>query len=179
MVDAITTSPHEIARIIDGLDPAMIVVTVRSDDARSGCLVGFHSQCSIDPLRYAVWISKANHSFRVALAADVFVLHLLDAEEHPVAAFFGAVTGDEVDKFAHCAWHEGTDGALLLDDCATRVVARPVSFSDGGGDHVCFVVEPFEAHTAHAALEPLHFTEIRDLDAGHPPSDPPNLGPDA
>ena len=43
--------------IVAGLDAAMVVVTVAVGDERDGCLVGFHSQSSIDPRRYVVWLS--------------------------------------------------------------------------------------------------------------------------
>ena len=41
-------------------------------------MVGFHSQCSVDPGRFAVWLSKANHTYGVALRAEVFAVHFLD-----------------------------------------------------------------------------------------------------
>jgi flavin reductase (DIM6/NTAB) family NADH-FMN oxidoreductase RutF len=165
----------EVARLLGTLDPAMLVVTMRAGTERSGCLVGFHAQCSIDPLQYAVWISKANHSFRLALAADVFALHLLDEGDHALATLFGETTGDRVDKFACCEWHEGTDGAPLLDACATRLLARPVGFYDEGGDHVAFVVEPFEIDAPRTRFRPLRYSTVADLEAGHPQSDPPNV----
>jgi flavin reductase (DIM6/NTAB) family NADH-FMN oxidoreductase RutF len=166
----------DVSSVLTRLDPAMLVVTMRAGDERSGCLVGFHAQCSIDPLQYTVWISKANHSFRLALAADVFVLHLLDDGDRALATLFGETTGDEVDKFTRCNWHEGTDGAPILDDCATRVLARPIAFHESGGDHVAFVLEPFETQAPSTRLRPLRFSAIEDLDAGHPTSDPPNVG---
>jgi flavin reductase (DIM6/NTAB) family NADH-FMN oxidoreductase RutF len=165
----------DVSRALARLDPAMLVVTMRAGDERSGCLVGFHAQCSIDPLQYAVWISKANHSFRVAVAAEVFVLHLLDEGDRAIATLFGEMTGDEVDKFARCNWHDGSDGAPLLDNCTTRVLARPAGFHDAGGDHVGFVLEPFETHAPSTRLRPLRYSMIADLEAGHPPSDPTNV----
>ena len=165
----------DVARVLGRLDPAMLVVTMRAGAERSGCLVGFHAQCSIDPLQYEVWISKANHSFRLALAAEVFVLHLLDEGDRALATLFGETTGDAIDKFSRCTWHEGTDGAPVLDECATRVLARPVGFHDEGGDHVGFVLEPFEVDTPSKRLRPLRYSAIADLEAGHPPSDPTNV----
>ncbi|HEU4840852.1 MAG TPA: flavin reductase, partial [Ilumatobacteraceae bacterium] len=82
------------------VDPAMVVVTVAHDGRRAGCLVGFHSQCSIEPLRYAVWLSKANHTYRVALLADWLGVHFLTADDHDLAERFGGATGDDTDKFA-------------------------------------------------------------------------------
>jgi flavin reductase (DIM6/NTAB) family NADH-FMN oxidoreductase RutF len=161
--------------VLSRLDPAMLVVTVRAGDERSGCLVGFHAQSSIDPLRYEVRISKANHTFRVALAADVFTLHLLGEGDRALATLFGETTGDEIDKFARCAWREGTGGAPLLDDCATRVLARPVGYHDDGGDHVGFVVEPFEVHAPDPPWRPLRYSTVAELDAGHAATEPPNV----
>ncbi|MDH6580477.1 flavin reductase [Kitasatospora sp. MAP5-34] len=61
------------------LDYPVLVVTAAADGARAGCLVGFGSQCSIDPPRFTVWLSKANRTFRVAKRAEFPVVHLLPA----------------------------------------------------------------------------------------------------
>ena len=50
-------------------------------DYRAGCLVGFHSQSSIDPRQYAVWLSKANHTYPVALRSELFAVHFLTARQ--------------------------------------------------------------------------------------------------
>src|SRR4051794_33922452 len=63
--------------LIARLDPAMAIVTAVSDNERGGCLIGFYAQCSIDPPRYVVWLSKANHTFRVGLHARHFAVHFL------------------------------------------------------------------------------------------------------
>ena len=65
------------------LDPALVVITAADGAERAGCLVGFHSQCSIGPDRYAVWLSKANHTYRVGMLAEVFAVHFLGAEDRP------------------------------------------------------------------------------------------------
>src|SRR5215203_2784467 len=86
--------------LIGHLDVALMVVTTASRDQRAGCVIGFHTQCSIDPLRYCVWLSKANFTYRVALFATHFALHLLDIADEELAALFGSTSGDAVDKFA-------------------------------------------------------------------------------
>jgi flavin reductase (DIM6/NTAB) family NADH-FMN oxidoreductase RutF len=163
---------HEFDRLLSLVDPAMLVVTTVAGDIHAGCLVGFHSQCSIDPPRYAIWLSKANFTFRVAVLADVFALHFLDAGDRELAVLFGTVSGDDDDKFAHCGWRAGPDQVRLLDDCAARVIARRVGMDDDGGDHVCFVLEPREAHVP-TAFVPLLESRVRDLDAGHAPDERP------
>jgi flavin reductase (DIM6/NTAB) family NADH-FMN oxidoreductase RutF len=144
----------------------MIVVTVAAGDTRAGCMVGFHSQSSIDPPQYAVWLSKANRTFRIAAFADTFAVHFLDAANRPLAELFGGVTGDEDDKFAHCAWHDGPGGVPLLDDCENRITMRRVAMHDAGGDHACFVLEPLAVETG-SSFSALASTELGDIEAGH------------
>ena len=60
---------REFEELVSRLDPPMIVVTTVSGDQRAGCLAGFHTQCSVDPPRYAIWLSKANHTMALGLYA--------------------------------------------------------------------------------------------------------------
>jgi flavin reductase (DIM6/NTAB) family NADH-FMN oxidoreductase RutF len=53
--------------IMSALDTPLVVVTAAQAQEKAGCLVGFHCQSSIEPSRYCVWLSKANHTYRVAL----------------------------------------------------------------------------------------------------------------
>jgi flavin reductase (DIM6/NTAB) family NADH-FMN oxidoreductase RutF len=152
------------------LDYPMTVVTTAAGDARSGCLVGFHGQSSIDPPRYAVWLSRANHTFRVAVLAEVFAVHFLSEADRDLAELFGTTTDDVTDKFAQCQWHAGPDGVPLLDRCATWIVGRRHASFDAGGDHVCYIVTPTSSAVG-ADHRPLMFSAVRDLDAGHDPSE--------
>jgi flavin reductase (DIM6/NTAB) family NADH-FMN oxidoreductase RutF len=151
---------------VAALAGALVVVTVACDDERAGCLVGFHCQCSIDPPRYAVWLSKANHTYRVALHAELLAVHLLTADDHDVAARFGGETGDAVDKFAGCAWTPGPGGVPLLDRLPRRVVGRKHTVLDDGSDHVCVVLTPLSAAGA-APFAPLRLSMVTDVEPGH------------
>ncbi len=157
-------------RLCSTLDYPMVVVTAaaRDDGERSGCLVGFTAQCSIHPVRYCVWLSKANHTFGVAERSDVLVVHVLRSSDHAVAALFGEETGDCVDKFARCSWTPGPGGAPVLDGVdwfAGRVIDRV----DDGGDHVAFVLDVLDAGRSDRTDEPqLGFQQVKNLDAGHP-----------
>ncbi|WP_316741680.1 flavin reductase family protein [Streptomyces sp. MK7] len=127
------------------LDPEMYVVTAAAGGERAGCLVGFASQCSIDPLRFVVWLSKANRTFRVAGRADRLAVHLLARDQYALAELFGGSTGDDaVDKFAHVPCTRRPGGAVVLDDAPAWFVGRIVLRTDGG-DHVGFVLEPVES----------------------------------
>jgi flavin reductase (DIM6/NTAB) family NADH-FMN oxidoreductase RutF len=158
--------------LVGATDPAMIVVTAALEDDRDGCLVGFHSQCSIAPERYAVWLSKANRTYRLALLAEHLVVHLLGSGDADLAELFGASTGDEVDKFASCAWHRDERGAVIVDRLRHRFVGRRHAVIDAGTDHVCFVLEPLEA-TGDGPSEPLRLSAVGDLTPGHAAQDRP------
>jgi flavin reductase (DIM6/NTAB) family NADH-FMN oxidoreductase RutF len=159
-------SPTDFDELVAHLDTPMAVVTTASAGARGGCLVGFHTQCSISPARYAIWLSKANHTYQVGLLADTFAVHFLDGGDRRLAELFGTETGDTLDKFEHCEWTEGPDGVPLLDDCLNRFVGRRVALFDDGGDHVCLIVEPARAEHA-SPFSPMTFQQVRDLEAGH------------
>jgi flavin reductase (DIM6/NTAB) family NADH-FMN oxidoreductase RutF len=151
---------------VAGLDYPMFVVTATAGGERSGCLVGFATQCSIDPFRLLVCLSKNNHTYRVAESAPVLAVHRLDARQEELAALFGGSTGDDVDKFARCAWRPGPHGVPLLTDCPAWVVGDVLTRVDLG-DHVGFHLAPTEV-TATPDGQPLSFAQVRHLTPGHP-----------
>jgi flavin reductase (DIM6/NTAB) family NADH-FMN oxidoreductase RutF len=156
------------------LDAAMVVVTVAAEGAGGevdGCLVGFHSQSSIDPPRYVVWLSVENRTYRLAseLATTHLAVHLLSASDHDLAERFGATTGDDVDKMAGLPWSPGAGGAPLVEALPERFVGRILErVRIAEGDHVAFVLEPVSAEVrAGAAEPPLRLSQAGDIDAGH------------
>lgn len=173
MTDADPDTAVDFTVLTARLDPPLVIVTAASQGQVAGCVVGFHSQCSIDPARYAVWISKANFTYRVALLGTHLVVHLLDATQRELADVFGGSTGDEVDKFAAIAHDCGPGGAPILSDCPNHLVLRRIGMWDDGGDHVCFVGEPVAAGNVAAARPPLRVSKARDIDAGHAAADMP------
>jgi flavin reductase (DIM6/NTAB) family NADH-FMN oxidoreductase RutF len=148
------------------LNPEMCVVTAVAGAERSGCLVGFSSQCSIRPVRFAVWLSKANHTYQVARAATCLTVHLLDRDQHELAALFGGRTGDRVDKFAQVRWTRGHGGSVVLEDAAAWFVGTVEQRVDGG-DHVGFVLAPVQ-WGGRAGGPPLRLEDALDISPGHP-----------
>ena len=154
------------SRVVADLDPPMAIVTTIAKGERAGCLIGFHAQCSIAPVRYAVWLSKANHTYRVALISEFVVVHFLDRSHYELAELFGGTSGDDVDKFDRCEWSPGPAGVPILDECRQHVVARRVALFDEGSDHVCLVIEPIDARR-DGELRPLRLSDSSDIEAGH------------
>lgn len=152
----------------DVLDYPMYVVTAAADGERAGCLVGFASQCSMDPPRFLVWISTANHTHRVAHRASHLAVHALRRDQKPLAELFGERTGDDTDKFADLEWRPAEGGAPVLADACAWLVGRVLDRVDGG-DHTGFLLTPV-AQSPRPSTTPrlLRFSDVRDLEAGHP-----------
>ena len=153
------------------LDRSMIIVTTAgADGERSGCLVGFSTQCSIDPGRFLVCLSRTNHTFAVAQQAELLAVHAVPEEHEELAVLFGHETGDEVDKFSRCEWRPGPSGVPLLNDCPCWFVGRILERIDVG-DHVVHILEPVAAGVDDDTADPavVSLADVRDLDAGHEP----------
>lgn len=156
-----------LADLVAAIDNAMVVVTAAADGEQDGCLVGFHCQSSIEPPAYAVWLSKANRTRRLAERATHLAVHLLREDQHDLARLFGGETGDEVDKLAQVTWTPGGGGAPLLADCPDRLEGRIAHVLDVGGDHICVVLDPVSA-SATGSGPPLRLGAATDIDPGHP-----------
>jgi flavin reductase (DIM6/NTAB) family NADH-FMN oxidoreductase RutF len=154
------------------LDTPMAVVTTAMGDERAGCLIGFQAQSGIEPRRYCVWLSKANHTYRVALRSRFLGVHFLTEHDHDVAEHFGTLTGDQVDKFAGTSVSPGQEGVPLLDACPNRMVVRRIALLDEGGDHVCLTTEVVSAETS-GPFRPLRLSAVDHLVPGHETEDRP------
>jgi flavin reductase (DIM6/NTAB) family NADH-FMN oxidoreductase RutF len=151
-------------RLAAHLDYAMLVVTAASPSQRAGCLVGFGSQCSIDPPRYMVFLSDKNFTYRVALESPVLAVHVVPEDAEALARLFGEETGDEVDKFERCDWEPGPHGVPILKECPDRFVGR-VLHRHPVGDHTAFLLEPLDVSAGGGGFFP--FRKAQDLEPGH------------
>ncbi|MFJ4468000.1 flavin reductase family protein [Streptomyces sp. NPDC089424] len=160
--------PH-MDEFTDRLDPDMYVVTAVAGEERAGCLVGFASQCSLRPVRFVVWLSEANRTFRVARSARFLAVHLLGPEQSGLAEIFGGRTGDDGhDKFRDVRWRPGHGGTAVLEDAEAWFVGRAVE-RVGGGDHVGFVLDPVEWGARDASGGPLlRLSDTYGIEPGHP-----------
>jgi flavin reductase (DIM6/NTAB) family NADH-FMN oxidoreductase RutF len=153
-------------RIVGSLDYPMFIATSAAAGERSGCLVGFATQASIDPPRFLVCISDKNRTHRVLEAgADAMVVHVVPRDAGHLVELFGGETGDEEDKFARCEWSEGPAGMPVLDDCpswfAGRIVERVRL-----GDHIGHVLEPFAGEDASGG-DWFPFSRAQEIEPGH------------
>ena len=148
------------------VDPPLIVLTTTAESERAGCLVGFHAQSSITPQQYCVWLSKANHTYRVGLRAAHFAVHFLTAQDLALAERFGTLTGEDSDKFAGVDFRLDKHGVPLLEACQSWMSLERIAILDDGGDHVCLTTRVSSAHTV-ADFVPLRLSGASHLDPGH------------
>jgi flavin reductase (DIM6/NTAB) family NADH-FMN oxidoreductase RutF len=165
MIATLRTLRETFNEIVGDLEYPMFIVTTAVDGDRLGCLVGFATQTSIDPHRFLVCISHANRTYRRGRDADWLGVHCVPADAPDLAELFGGETGDEVDKFARCAWHEGPHGVPLLDECENWFVGRVLARVDAG-DHDAFLLEPVAAEAAEDESE-FTFHRAKRIDPGH------------
>jgi flavin reductase (DIM6/NTAB) family NADH-FMN oxidoreductase RutF len=154
--------------VVSHLDYPMFIATTASEQGeRDGCLVGFATQCSIDPPRFLVCISKRNHTHAVAMEAEELVVHFLPEGEDELAELFGGETGDEIDKFERCEWHEGPHGVPIVAGLPNwfvgRIVERLVA-----GDHDALILEPVGGER-QAEEDEFTFHRAKRIEPGHAP----------
>ena len=122
-MDATQATEKTFTSLVSELDYPMFIVTTVSDEGeRSGCLIGFATQISIKPPRFLTGLSHKNHTYRVLRDAEHVGVHFVPEDGNDLAELFGGETGDEVDKFSRCRWHEGPGGVPMLDELPNRFV---------------------------------------------------------
>jgi flavin reductase (DIM6/NTAB) family NADH-FMN oxidoreductase RutF len=151
--------------IVGNLEYPMFIVTARVGDERLGCLVGFTTQTSIDPPRFAVGLSYENRTHRRGRDSAALAVHGVPADAEDLAELFGGETADEIDKFARCAWHDGPEGLPILDRCERWFVGRVVQ-RVGAGDHELFLLDPFAASAGRG--DDFSFHRAKRIEPGHP-----------
>jgi flavin reductase (DIM6/NTAB) family NADH-FMN oxidoreductase RutF len=156
-------------KLAAGTDTPMVIVTAAAPDGRrSGCLVGFSTQCSIHPPRVLACISQTNHTLGVATAANALAVHWLTDDDRDLAELFGGETGDEVDKFERCRWRAGPFGVPVVEG-VRGWVAGPVIGRYDVGDHIAFVIDVEAGAVEEPAAPELGFQAVKDLEPGHEP----------
>ncbi len=151
------------------VDYPLVVYTAITDTGEmSGCLVGFTTQCSIQPPRFLICLSKLNHSYFVSERAHAMAIHLLGRDQGDVADLFGSTTGDRLDKFERCQWHPGPSGAPILDRCAAWLEGREID-RWSVGDHEALLMHPRSGGRGQGPGL-LTLRTAPDIHPGHPAS---------
>ncbi len=164
----VTDAGSTFHKLAGSLDYPLFIVTASDGQRREGCVIGFATQCSFEPPRFLACLSRANRTYRFALTVEALAVHLVPRSQLALARLFGGQTGDEIDKFEHCDWHEGPRGVAILDGCPSWFAAQILERHDLG-DHVGFWLDPFEARHEPDVEQNVYFQEVKtDIEPGHP-----------
>jgi flavin reductase (DIM6/NTAB) family NADH-FMN oxidoreductase RutF len=156
-------------RIVTSLEyPMFVVTTVSSDGQRSGCLVGFTTQASINPPRFLIGLSQTNHTFRVAKDASHLAVHVVARDHREIVELFGTETGDEIDKFERCEWTSGPHGLPILSDSAAWFVGA-IEERFALCDHVGLLLAPESGEAPENLPKLIEAEDVKGLDPGHDP----------
>ncbi len=149
--------------------PMVIVTTASADGEPAGCLVGFHTQCSIEPVRHLVCLSTVNRTYEIARDSSALTVHRLGVQHRELAQLFGERTGHDTDKFARVPWSLGPFGTPLLDDAPSRWTGRIVDRTPLG-DHWGIILEPVDGQVSEPDLDHrvLDSAAVADMEPGHP-----------
>lgn len=155
----------DFATLMSCENTSLVVVTTAADHVLAGCLVSYHTQASMSPPHYNIWLSKANHTYRVGLLAQRFGVHFLTHNDLTWADHFATVSGQDTQKFAGLAvtMH---DGVPLLDALPNRMIIEKLSMLDDGGDHVCVNAKVRFAQTA-GEFTPLRLSDLGEMRPAH------------
>jgi flavin reductase (DIM6/NTAB) family NADH-FMN oxidoreductase RutF len=163
--DADNGQPTPFERIVESLDYPLFVVSAAAGEDVAACLVGFATQCSIEPARFQVCLSKSNRTYEVARRGETIVVHRIRRDQQALAEHFGGTSArDDPDKLCDWPWTPGPQGAPIVDDCdwfAGRILDR---FDTG--DHMAFVLAPFGGMCREA--EQLGYQDASEIDPGQP-----------
>jgi len=159
-------SDDDFDTLMAAVDPPLIVLTTAAEGEQAGCLVGFRAQSSITPQHYCVWLSKANHTYRVGLRAKHFAVHFLSTDDLDIAERFGTLTGEDTDKFQGLEVEPDEHGVPLLRACPNRLSLERLALLDDSSDHVCLTTRVTSSHTS-GDFKPLRVSNAAHLDPGH------------
>lgn len=122
-----------------------IITTQSSDGTKAGLTANSFSSLSLSPPLVLWSIGKSSSNFAAFASARYFAVHVLSADQQPLAALFAARGAD---KFASLVYDTDAEGVPLLRDCAARFRCRSWAQYEGG-DHLILVGEVLEIERNH------------------------------
>ena len=150
--------------IVGNLEYPMFIVTARAGDERLGCLVGFATQTSIDPPRFAVCLSHRNRTYRRGHDADVLGVHCVPADARRWPSCSAARPGTRSTSSRAATGTTGPRACPILDACVNWFVGR-VLHRIAAGDHDLFLLEPVAASAGDQ--DEFTFHRAKRIEPGH------------
>lgn len=130
------------------------VVTAPTGQGGIGMTANSFTSVSMDPPLVLWCPAKASSRFPVFSAATTFAIHVLRADQEPVARAFAK----SAQPFDVCAFDRSAAGVPVLDDCLARFECQTHAIHDAG-DHAIMIGRVLAAHMSDGA--PLVFSQGR------------------
>ncbi len=137
--------PQELRRVMGHFATGVTVITTRDKDGiPNGLTANAFLSLSLDPPLVLISVDKSTQCYSCFECRNPFTVNFLSEHQEELSRRF-ATKG--IDKFAGLKWHEGRNGAAILDDVLGYVECRITQCLDGG-DHTIVVGEIVHAHAS-------------------------------
>jgi flavin reductase (DIM6/NTAB) family NADH-FMN oxidoreductase RutF len=151
------------AKIFDGLDRELWLVTARAGAQSSGLIATYISRVSLVPELPRVTIALAKHHFTHKLIeeSNAFCMHLVGEDQLDWVWRFGIPSGREVDKLRGLATSTGASGSPILPSAPAWLDCRVESRMDTG-DRTVYLAEVLDTRVERLTT-PLTFKRMLEL----------------
>jgi 3-hydroxy-9,10-secoandrosta-1,3,5(10)-triene-9,17-dione monooxygenase reductase component len=137
--------PQELRRVMGHFATGVTVITTKDKDgAPNGLTANAFLSLSLDPPLVLISVDKSAQCYSCFECGNHFTVNFLSEEQEAISRRF-ATKG--IDKFAGLQWHEGTNGAAILEGALGYVECEIRQCLDGG-DHTIVVGEILKAHAS-------------------------------
>jgi flavin reductase (DIM6/NTAB) family NADH-FMN oxidoreductase RutF len=137
-----------------GLGAPPVLVTTAADGDQAGSVVPFHTQCSVEPVHYAVWLPTDSHTYALSRHGSHIAVHVVGSST-ALVEFLRTITGDvPAELFDRFEWRAGPGGVPLLTCCGSSLVLEVVSSGWDHGGYACVLGSLVEADLRGARVQP-------------------------
>jgi flavin reductase (DIM6/NTAB) family NADH-FMN oxidoreductase RutF len=120
-----------------------VITTISKDGAPYGLTANAFTSVSLEPPLLLISVDRKAESFPYFEESKIFTVNILRDDQESISRRF-AVSGGP--KFEGVAYHNGGNGAPILDGTLAHLECRLYAAHDGG-DHMLYLGEIIEAET--------------------------------
>ena len=133
-----STDPQELRRVLGHFATGVTVITTRDKDGVPfGLTANAFTSLSLNPPLVVVCVDKTAQCYGCFHESKVFAVNVLSEDQEELSRRFATKNSA---KFAGVEWHEGNNGAALIEGAMGHIECRIVQTHDGG-DHTIMVGE--------------------------------------
>jgi flavin reductase (DIM6/NTAB) family NADH-FMN oxidoreductase RutF len=137
--------PQELRRVMGHFATGVTVITTKDKEGvPNGLTANAFLSLSLNPPLVLISVGKSAQCYTCFERLNPFTVNFLSEHQEELSQRF-ATKG--IDKFAGIEWHEGRNGAAILDGALGYVECKITQCFDGG-DHTIVVGEILHAHAA-------------------------------